>query len=64
MKARKTRNNEDDKFSIWDYIEKRTLITLILLVAFVTALIIGFYLAGFIKISPDGVEPIEPHMHP
>lgn len=55
---------EDEKFSIWDYIEKRTLITIILFIAFIIALIIALFLGGVIEISPDGIEPIEPHMHP
>ena len=64
MKASETRNNEDEKFSFWDYIEKRTLITIIVLVILAIAIIIALYLSGIIEISPDGVEPIEPHMHP
>ena len=58
------RMTEDEKFSIWDYIDKRTLITIMVFIAFIIALIIALYLSGIIEISPDGVEPIEPHLHP
>ena len=63
MRASETQNNEDEKFSIWDYIDKRTLITVILGVAFAIALIIALFLGGVIEL-PDWIEPIEPHLHP
>jgi len=64
MKAKKTQNNEDEKVSIWDYVDKGTVIRVALSVVVLIFCIIGLlYLAGIIEPSPTPSPP-EPHMHP
>ena len=58
MKARKTRNNEDEEFSYWDYIDKRTLIAIVLILSF-GCLVVGAIYIQF-SFPPDGEEPEEP----
>ena len=50
--------NEDEKFSYWDYIDKRTLTAIILIVSFGCLVVGAIYMQ--LTFPPDGEEPEEP----
>ena len=63
MKEKKTENNEDEKVSIWDYVDKGDVVFLILLSLLIMAIVIAIY---FTVTSPPPPPPTNgiPHMHP
>ena len=56
----KTQKN-DEKFSYWDYIDKSTLIAIILIISFGCLVVGAIYLR--LTFPPDGEEPEEPEPH-
>jgi len=61
MKARKTQNNEDEKFSYWDYIDKNKLIAFILIVSLACLIVGAVYMQ--LTIPPDGEDQEDPELY-